>query len=198
MMGNKTNNDSVAIMELIDKHSVGAEIGVWYGSSSRRFLGRGVSKLYLVDAWHYEPYKNSTEHGDYESYLERYKNICGGKTEKDFKKKYDEVYKAVVKEFGENEKVVIERMTSDKWFAKFDDELDWIYVDGDHSYEGCLRDLESALKVVKKGGLILGDDYQWPKQKHGKPGVTKAVDEFLKKHGLKIEQHGKVQFSIRI
>ena len=26
-------------------------------------------------------------------------------------------------------------------------------------YEGCLADLENSLKVVKYGGLIIGDDY---------------------------------------
>ena len=91
-------------------------------------------------------------------------------------------------------------MLSDEWFEKYSDvELDWIYVDGDHSYEGCLSDLENSLKAVKPGGLILGDDYGWPNSKWNKPGVTKAVNEFINKHKLtNIFRHGQTQFEIRI
>ena len=41
-------------------------------------------------------------------------------------------------------------MTSTEWFETKPEKLDWIYVDGDHSYHGCLNDLESALKVVRR------------------------------------------------
>ena len=52
-------------------------------------------------------------------------------------------------------------------------------------------------RCVKKGGLILGDDYAWPFQKHGKPGVTAAVDQFIADTGLTLRQEGAVtQFSI--
>ncbi len=92
------------------------------------------------------------------------------------------------------------RMSSNDWFEKQEDNyFDWVYLDGDHSHEGVLRDLNSALRVVKKGGLILGDDYAWPFQKHGKPGVTSAVDEFVKTTGLKLLQEGAMtQFSIEV
>lgn len=198
MMGTPTNKDSVNIMGLIQTNSIGAEVGVWFGNSSKQFLGRGVKELHLVDAWSVEPYKESTEHGTYENYLERYSKICGGNTEKDFQKYYDNVYHTVKSTVGTDPRVTIYRMNSDKWFNSFDKKLDWIYVDGDHSYEGCLRDLNNALKVVKVGGLILGDDYKWPKTQFGKVGVTQAVDEFCHSNGLLKERHGDVQFSIKV
>ena len=76
--------------------------------------------------------------------------------------------------------------------------LDWIYIDGDHSYEVCLRDLENSLDVVKKDGIILGDDYYWPNAKWGKKGVTKAVNEFIEKHNFKMFKHGETQYEIRL
>ena len=108
-----------------------------------------------------------------------------------------------VKERFQDPEVEICRMTSDRWFKLFQnhmlDFLDWIYIDGDHSYEGCLRDLENSLKVVRQGGLILGDDYGWPNAKWFKPGVTKAVDEFINKHKFtKMLRHGETQYEIRI
>ena len=103
--------------------------------------------------------------------------------------------------------VEICRMTSDEWFEQYlaakghgnDEMLDWIYVDGDHSYEGCLKDLNNAKEIVKPGGLILGDDYGWPNSKYQKVGVTKAVNEFRKKHNLTtFMQFGQTQFMLRI
>ena len=38
------------------------------------------------------------------------------------------------------------------------DELDWIYIDGDHSYEAVTKDLEISFRLVKSDGLITGDD----------------------------------------
>ena len=198
MMGTPINKDSVNILGLIEPNSIGAEVGVWFGNSSKRFLDRGVKELHLVDAWSVEPYKESTEHGTYENYLERYSKMCGGNTEKDFQKYYDSVYKTVKSTVGTDPRVTIHRMNSDDWFNSFDKKLDWIYVDGDHSYEGCLRDLNNALKVVKVGGLILGDDYKWPGTVYGKAGVTQAVNEFCQSNGLLKEQHGQVQFSIKV
>lgn len=198
MMGSQINKDSKNIMSLIEPNTVGAEVGVWYGNSSKQFLGRGVKELHLVDAWSVEPYKESTEHGSYDNYLERYSKLCGGNTEEDFQKFYDNVYRTVKSSLGSNERVTIHRMNSNDWFNTFDKKLDWIYVDGDHSYEGCLRDLNNALKVTKIGGLILGDDYKWPGTVYGKEGVTRAVDEFCQTNGLLKEQHGIVQFSIKV
>ena len=96
------------------------------------------------------------------------------------------------------EHVHVHRMASDDWFSKQEDNyFDWVYLDGDHSYAGVLRDLYNSLRVVKKGGLILGDDYAWPFQPHGQPGVTAAVDQFIADTGLTLRQEGAVtQFSI--
>ena len=200
MMGSTTNRDSKDILYLVKEGTVGAEIGVWMGNTSINFAKKNPAELHLVDSWSIEPYKESTEHGSYENYLKRYSNVCGGSTEEQFQAKYDQVYESVVNKFKGMPNVYIHRMSSDKWFdQRKDNSLDWIYVDGDHSYEGCLRDLENAFRVVKSGGLILGDDYQWPFQKHGKDGVTAAVKYFVNKNKLQLNHEGSTsQFSIEV
>ena len=201
MMATHTNKDSRHIMHAIRPNTIGAEIGVWMGNTSTQFLKKGLKKLYMVDSYSVEPYKENTERS-YQEYIAKYQPITGEFSEAGFQRFYDRVYNEVKERFQDPE-VEICRMTSDRWFKLFQnhmlDFLDWIYIDGDHSYEGCLRDLENSLKVVRQGGLILGDDYGWPNAKWSKPGVTKAVDEFINKHKLtKMLRHGETQYEIRI
>ena len=204
MMGGSTNRDSKDIMYLVNKGTVGAEIGVWKANTSANFVKKGVKELHLVDAWSVEVYKEGVgetgEWGSYENYLQRYKQVTGGTTEEHFKAYYDKTYNDVVKRFKQLDHVHVHHMPSKDWFEEQKDNyFDWVYLDGDHSYEGVLRDLKSSQRVVKSGGIILGDDYAWPFQRHGKPGVTAAVDQFIKETGLKvIQEGGTTQFSIQL
>lgn len=50
-------------------------------------------------------------------------------------------------------------------------ELDSLFIDGDHSAEGVLRDFECWAPLVKPGGIIAGHDY-WARD----PGVMDAVN----------------------
>lgn len=71
----------------------------------------------------------------------------------------------------------------------FDGFFDFIYIDGDHSYEGCKHDLINAYRMVKPGGFLGGHDYSLNMENiikyKGNPayyknfGVKRAVDEFL-------------------
>ena len=195
MFGKNTHSD--AVLHRIEKGSVGAEIGVWMGSSTEKFLTREPSMLHLVDSWSVIPYQTNREHGTYMNYLDRYSQLTGGNSEEEFQKYYDKTHDMVNLKYGLRDNVTLHRMMSDEWFEKFDGELDWIYIDGDHSYKGVLRDLENAWKIVKKGGYILGDDFKWPTQKWGKEGVHKAVCEFVRKNDINMKQEGEgTQFSI--
>ena len=49
-----------------------------------------------------------------------------------------------------------------------DDSLDFVYVDGDHTYDGVIRDIKLYLPKIKSGGFIAGHDL-------GKETVTKAI-----------------------
>uniref|UniRef100_A0A914EIC0 Acyltransferase 3 domain-containing protein n=1 Tax=Acrobeloides nanus TaxID=290746 RepID=A0A914EIC0_9BILA len=58
---------------------------------------------------------------------------------------------------------------------------DIIFIDADHSYEGCKRDLELFYPLLKKHGIMYGDDYTIH-------GVNKAVNEFVKGQKLIINE----------
>lgn len=38
--------------------------------------------------------------------------------------------------------------------------MDFVFVDGDHSYEGCMGDIKAWLPNIKKGGIIALHDYE--------------------------------------
>jgi hypothetical protein len=58
--------------------------------------------------------------------------------------------------------------------------IDLLFVDGDHSYEGCLRDLENWWPhVVPNGHVVLHDCY-FPNP------PQKAVIDFIKSHDVEV------------
>jgi len=63
--------------------------------------------------------------------------------------------------------------------------IDFLYVDADHSYAGVLEDLEAWVPLVRAGGLIAGDDYDHPRY----PGVKQAWDEFEADQGLSLTRY---------
>ena len=200
MMGQRVNKNSRHIMNLIQKGSIGAEIGVWEGCTSEAFVKQEPQCLYLVDPWSVRGFDEARAAQDpthdHKQYLRKYKRIAGEENEESFNKYYDKVYTRVKKKFQENPIVQIKRMTSTEFFQSYDGEkLDWIYIDGDHSYTAVKRDLKGALKIVKKGGMILGDDYHWGSDRD-KGGVKKATNEFAKEHGYEIHKHKGKQFRI--
>ena len=199
MMASRVNKDSIHILKDILPNTKGAEIGVWAGNTSMQFLRLGISELHMIDPWSVEPYKKSKEYKSYDEYLTKYSRILNiEKKDVNFQEYYDAIYSEVRAKCGMDPRVTIHRMTSDEWFDSKPEKLDWIYVDGDHSYEGCLRDLENSLKVVKPGGMIMGDDYYWKHARYGKEGVTNAVDRFCKRYMLFKEPRGETQFIIRV
>ena len=50
--------------------------------------------------------------------------------------------------------------TEEEFKKKVKCELDLLFIDGDHTYDGVKNDFERYNKYVKKGGFIVFDDYQ--------------------------------------
>lgn len=67
------------------------------------------------------------------------------------------------------------------WQNFTDGSVDLLFVDGDHSYEGCLADINNWYCKVKPEGVILGHDYDWDT-------VRSAVRYFSGQHGLRLQE----------
>jgi predicted O-methyltransferase YrrM len=57
--------------------------------------------------------------------------------------------------------------------------MDYIFIDGDHSYEGVKNDTEKALQLLKPGGVIVWHDYAAKS-----PGVLDYLAEFSQERPL--------------
>lgn len=81
------------------------------------------------------------------------------------------------------ERFKILKLTSDDAVSEFEDNsLDFVFVDGLHTYEQTLQDCINYLPKVKPGGIIGGHDYGIIAD------VTKAVNEFSAMHNKEIKE----------
>jgi Methyltransferase domain len=152
----KTVLDKSALLDLLPKHSVVAEIGVSKGDYSQKILSITEPKqLHLIDAWANEAYRD-----------------LGDLVRNRFAREIDLV------------QVVIHEGYSTKILPGFaDGYFDWVYIDTSHDYENTVKELELARRKVKTGGLIAGHDYvlgHWPTRT--RYGVIEAVNEFCVTH----------------
>jgi len=146
------------------KDLVGIEIGVYDGWNSLEILETlPIKKLYLID-----PYKS------YDDYFENEDS----ETQKDLDKRRI-VTREVLKKY--KDKIVFVYDFSEKAVEKINEEVDFVYIDGNHEYSFVKKDIELYFPKVKKGGLIGGHDYNFSPETEKKHfGVVKAVQEFFK------------------
>jgi hypothetical protein len=153
------------------------EIGVFKGEFAETLLQRNPTQLYLVDIWEKGPVHSGDQDGNNVQVYD------GG-----------ELVDVVRKRFALTPNVTICHARSDDFLSAMPDKsIDVIYIDGDHSYEGCRNDLEHAFPKLRKGGLIMGHDYEMNMTKAKTKwefGVKRAVDEFCKTHNLKVYAKG--------
>lgn len=193
------NKDVINIMPFIDARTVGVEIGVWNGDTSEKFVNRGVNHLHLVDSWSVNAYlaQKNPEKGSHEKFFQAMATYSKSTKPESVQKFFDTLYQGVAKKFAHTANVTIHKMTSAEFFKNFTEKVDWVYVDGAHSYDECLEDLIASYKIIKPGGWLIGDDYEWEPGK-GKPGVTKAVNEFMTTNNFKPTRCGERQFILGV
>ena len=154
----------------VNKHNngklVGVEIGVYKGFNAERILKRmDIEKLYLVD-----PYLLYPKYSDGISLYNSDEDI--GKIER----------KAIRRLKRYKDKYIFIRKMSADAIKDIPNNLDFVYVDGNHSYKYALQDIELYYKKLKLGGIIGGDDFD---QEH-LPEVKNAVMDFVDKYKLQL------------
>ena len=157
------------LIQRVPKSAVCAEIGVWKGEFSKVILELALPrKLHLIDPWKFQ-----------REFPDRWYSGKQAKNQEDM----DEILQAVISMFHGQENVKIHKGYSEAVLREFEDNyFDWVYIDGNHSYEYVLKDLELSYLKVKPGGLISGDDYTWG-AKDDFP-VRRAVQAFVEDNNL--------------
>jgi hypothetical protein len=160
------------ILTQLPKNLIGVEIGVAMGDFSHELITKCQPKeLHLIDPW---------EHQSRDDYQEDFNNA----TENEQELRYQYVCKRFAP-FLKNNRLYIHRDYSQNIAEQFENtSLDWVYIDGLHSYDGVMSDLEHYAPKIKDDGIIMGHDYTNNKDAyHMGFGVIEAVNEFIKTHG---------------
>jgi hypothetical protein len=175
------------LLDMIHRDGVCAEVGVWRGDFSARILEVArPSQLHLIDPW--RAFDDDAYEGAwYGGMLEQ------GQTDMDV------LYRGVVDRFAEERErgvVQIHRMMSTEAAATFPDSFfDFVYIDGNHTYEFVRADLRAFAPKVRPGGLLAGDDYGV--QGWWGDGVTRAVDEFVRSGAATVVMLEQSQFVLQ-
>lgn len=178
-------NTRKTVLELVKPGGTGAEIGVHLGDFSQTILRVcQPKKLYLIDPW-----KCFEE----EQYSRSWYGNSINQTTMD--ERHDSVINRFAKRISDGQVEVLRELSEAAATSIPNDSLDFIYIDGDHSYEGAKADIHNYFPKVKKGGLIIGDDYVLGKW--WKDGVTRAFHELISQEAVIIEVKVGTQIAIR-
>ena len=162
------------LLQQLPQGGIVAEIGVWRGEYAERIVGVcRPDVLHLIDPWISSPLETEDMTAE-NAFLETYLKFGKIMADTDIQ-------------------VAVHRHKSADVVNTFPNEyFTWIYIDGDHSYEGVESDLRLYLPKMKGDGIITGDDYC-----KVYPGVIQAVNEFVEQHEFKLELLSS-QFIIRL
>lgn len=74
---------------------------------------------------------------------------------------------------------------------EFFERFDLVFIDGSHHYEDVFSDIVLSVPLVKKGGLIVFDDFLHPHNWDHNYGIYRAVAEYTLKYRKKLTVIGK-------
>lgn len=131
----------------------GAEVGVLQGEFSEKLcMGIPSLELYCIDPWKQtDGFKDYTNHTLAKSYR-------------------------VAKERLAKYNVVIIKKTSIEAVKQFEDNsLDFVYLDGDHTFKNVVMDICEWIKKIRIGGIISGHDFRRYVSLRARAHVPEAV-----------------------
>ena len=83
-------------------------------------------------------------------------------------------------------KVNIIKNISQIALKQINEQYDFIYIDGDHKASSVLEDAILSFSLLKKGGIIIFDDYLWFEMEKYIDNPKSAIDAFLEIYADKI------------
>ena len=145
-----------ALVSRLGESPVGVEVGVFRGEMSEWLLKLHPRlKLYMVDPWK-------------------------GNAQPRHRKRQEQLRAeaATRTSFAQERREIVARPSLEAASDFADGSLDFVFIDGDHTHDAVVRDIEAWLPKVKPEGVFGGHDYVdvWP-------GVKRAVDEAVERHG---------------
>lgn len=144
------------------------EVGVLEGENFEHMIAHTPLLAVAVDSW--------TDDG----HIERHDSGFGQKV-------LDRQYKFFREKVANKPFVKIFRTYSVEAARNFANEyFDFVYIDADHTYQGCLADLIAWYPKVKKGKFLVGDDFRrgLTSKTRVKIGVKDSVIDFAKKMNI--------------
>jgi predicted O-methyltransferase YrrM len=90
----------------------------------------------------------------------------------------EKVYDEKTKKGREEGKILKYKATSDHFFRHNTENYDFIYIDGDHTSYGVIKDAVNAYECLNLGGVIAFDDYEWSAGLGAQNEPKMAIDAF--------------------
>lgn len=140
-----------------------ASIGIAEGLFDRDMLNWGLSKLYSIDPFIFQPNIKGDGNSPQKWHDDNYNNAA-----------------ELLSQFGERS-VIVKDYSVNASRQIQDNSIGFLYMDGDHRYEGVLADLNAWWPKLINGAVIAGHDYLCPEY-----GVKQAVTEFAAEKGLHV------------
>ena len=144
------------------------ELGVFTGENFNYMIEHNPKEAVAIDAWIND---NIISRNDLrfsqEALNKQYQDFANRMADKPFVKIYREYTTTAVMHFP-------------------NEYFDLIYIDADHTYQGCLKDIEDWYPKVKKGKFLVGDDFRNAliPETGIKFGVIEAVKDFTNTNNL--------------
>lgn len=125
------------------------EVGVYQGDFAAGILQScaSVSRYYMVDPWRHLADWNKPANKD-DAIFDHFYQMTKSKTD-----------------FAKDRRVILRGKTTEVIDQIEDGELDFAYIDGDHTLKGIAIDLIRVYAKIRMGGFIGGDDFSrtiWP------------------------------------
>lgn len=145
---------------------VGVEVGVWRGETSYALLSKRKDlTLHMIDPW---------KAGVPGTAWWKTGSTMPGRDQTEYDRAFTLASDRVAK-FGDRAKIIREPALTA--VSSFEDEsLDFVFLDGDHSFEAVTQEIDAWFPKVKKGGWIGGHDFGTKRNGQVREAVLDRLD----------------------